>query len=193
MPTKKEWLKEVHGIGNGKGRGRISREGHRLINEAIKAGFVFDEPFTANSNRSSKKKTVKRTPEKPVITEEYSPADVRKWASENGIEVGARGRIDSTIVQQYLDSVPKKDRAERRGSDGEKDLRDGTPRRYPEGTTFTVTFTDVHGKPREMIVSDRVACMGCKISLGHCQCAFPGPVAIGFEDTSKEVSVYVNR
>lgn len=177
MITKKEWLKKVHGIGNGKGRGRISREGHALIAKAIEEGVVFSDVVSQKATG-------------PTITEEYSPADVRKWAAENGIKVGARGRIDSAIIQQYLDSVPKKDRAHR--DTGEKDLREAAERTYPEGTTFTVYFTDLKGNARNMEVSDKTACMKCRVSLSGCRCLIPGPVAIGFEDTSKDVIVRVN-
>lgn len=33
-----------------------------------------------------------------------SPAEVRAWAQQNGVEVNSRGRISATVVQQYLDA-----------------------------------------------------------------------------------------
>lgn len=33
-----------------------------------------------------------------------SPAEVRAWAQENGVEVNSRGRISGAVVQQYLDA-----------------------------------------------------------------------------------------
>lgn len=182
MITKKEWLKKVHGIGNGKARGRISKEGHALIAKAISEGMKFADSTSQSAD-------------KPTITEEYSPADVRKWATKKGIKVGARGRIDAAIVRQYLDDVPKDERAEREETYHGKDLREAAPRTYDEGTTFIVSFTDTKGNPRTMEVNDKTACMKCRVSLSGCRCAIPGPVAIGFEDTTKEVTVrakYIN-
>ena len=190
--TKKEWLKKVHGIGKGGGKGRISLEGHRLIAEAIANGMVFDEPASTVAAAATKKPKAPKAdkPERPVITEDYSPPEVRKWAAANGIEVSARGRIDLNVVQQYLDAVPKAQRVEK--DESGKDLRPSAPRRFPEGTTFTVSFTDVKGNPKTLSVNDRTACRGCKVSLAYCQCAQPGPVAIGYEDTDKPVTVTAN-
>lgn len=190
--TKKEWLKSVHGIGNGNGRGRISLEGHRLIAEAAAKGMTWDDApsVVAAQSKPKAKRSTEAKPAKPTITEEYSPADVRKWARENGRKVSARGRIDATIVQEYLDSVPKADRAEK--DDSLKDLRPSAPRRFPEGTTFTVSFTDYQGNPRSVVMNDRTACMGCGVSLAFCGCPTVGPVAIGYEDTSKPVTVAPN-
>lgn len=184
MLTKKEWLKAEHGIGNGSGRGRISLEGHRLITEAIERGVRFKDTTIVASKPKAPK-----APEKPKVTEAYSAAEVREWAAANGIEVGARGRIDSDIVRQYLDAVPKEERGS--SSDPADVYRDGLPRRYPEGTTFDVFFTDHKGKQQTLRVSDRVACQGCRLSLRVCRCDKPGPVAIGYEDTSKPITVKV--
>lgn len=190
--TKKEWLKKVHGIGNGNGRGRISREGHRLIAEAADNGMTWDDApsVVAAKTKTKVSKPKGDKPVKPVITEEYNPAEVRKWARDNGHEVSARGRIDSVIVQAYLDATPKAERAEK--DDNSKDTRPSVPRRYPEGTTFTVAFTDYKGNPRSTVMNDRTACMGCGVSLAICFCERPGPVALGMEDMSKPVTVTPN-
>lgn len=190
--TKKEWLKSVHGIGNGNGRGRISLEGHRLIAEAAAKGMTWDEPESAVAARagSKSKRPTESKPAKPTIAEEYNSAEVRKWAKENGHEVAARGRIDATIVQAYLDSVPKSERGEK--VDSLKDLRPSAPRRFPEGTTFTVSFVDYQGNPRSVVMNDRTACMGCGVSLAVCGCPTVGPVALGYNDTDKPVTVVPN-
>ena len=136
LPTKKEWLKSVHNIGNGNGRGRISKEGHALIEEAIKNGVRFKEPANFNFSTGAKVAT-----DKP------------------------------TEIDMY---------------------RDGTPRAYPEGQTFTVFYTDLKGKSMTMTIGDRCVCMTCRVSLGHCHCLTPGPVAIGSEDSSKPIIVKAN-
>lgn len=190
--TKKEWLHKVHGIGKGGGKGRISLEGHRLIAEAIANGMVFDEPASviAATAKKNPKPKAEPKPEKPVITEDYNAAEVRKWAEANGHKVAARGRIDATVVRAYLDAIPEAERGSR--DDSGKDLRESAPRRFPEGTTFTVSFTDIYGKHSTITVNDRTACRGCKVSLSGCLCAVPGPVAIGYEDTSMPVTVVAN-
>ena len=183
LPTKKEWLKSVHNIGNGNGRGRISKEGHALIEEAIKNGVRFKEPANFNFSTGAKVAT-----DKP--TDSYDPSEVRRWAISNGIEVPARGRISGHLAQRYLDAVPKEERHEK---PTEIDMyRDGTPRAYPEGQTFTVFYTDLKGKSMTMTIGDRCVCMTCRVSLGHCHCLTPGPVAIGSEDSSKPIIVKAN-
>ena len=186
--NRKEWLYKTHGIGK-VGRGRISREGLALIDKAIKSGMVFDDMTVSKPKRDivTTKKPVKV--EKPII-EEYNSADVRQWARTQGIEVAGRGRIDSTIIKQYLDATPKSERAPKDSS--EMDLRPSSPRRYPEGTTFTVSFTDYKGQKRSAIVNDRTVCMECKVSLCICACLVPGRVAMGFDDQSKPMTIVPN-
>ena len=36
---------------------------------------------------------------------DYDAAAVRAWARAQGIEVGSRGRLPSTLIQAYLESV----------------------------------------------------------------------------------------
>lgn len=54
------------------------------------------EPYTASGRRLTKSGRIIRQVRTGVDT-----AAVRAWASSNGIEVSARGRISSTVLEQY--------------------------------------------------------------------------------------------
>jgi hypothetical protein len=94
MATKREFLVEK-GLAKA-GRGKFSALAHAALEEAIASGVVFDEPVK---------------PVKEVATEGDKPsqpmkptsetAEVRAWASSNGIKVGERGRIPEAIVKAY--------------------------------------------------------------------------------------------
>ncbi|MCL2788668.1 MAG: Lsr2 family protein [Micrococcales bacterium] len=52
----------------------------------------------ARRARTGSKVDGRRGPRAPV---DYDPAAVRAWASSNGIRVSPRGRISSSVVDQY--------------------------------------------------------------------------------------------
>ena len=43
-----------------------------------------------------------RVPERPPSTAPVTPATVRRWAQQQGIEVADRGRISRSVMEQYL-------------------------------------------------------------------------------------------
>lgn len=56
----------------------------------------------------------------------------------------------------------------------DRDVMTEAPRRYPEGTTFTGSYT-YKGKPHTVTVNDKQAC-SCGMSLSHHRCLTPTAV-----------------
>lgn len=178
---KKEYLKRVHGIGNGGGRGRISREGHEALAKAIAAGAVFPEAVVAAKapkapRVSEPKVTVPQ--DKRAEARSIDPAAIREWAGKNGHTVSPRGRIASEVTLAYMAAVPEVMRGAR--EDHGKDLREAGPRVYPEGTTWRLDF-EHRGEATTLVVSDRSACGNCGVSLSHHTCQ-SARVAVGYND-----------
>lgn len=174
MLTRKEWLFKEHGVGKGAGKGRISAEGHALVEAARKAGVKFkdlDEPKPVPTPRVMVKGASSKV-EVPKVTEHVDPKALRKWAAANGKTVPARGRIGNDLKAEYLASVPKEERKDE-GTGSELDVyRSTMSNRYPEGTTFKAEFT-AFGKDVIQVVTDRTCCYDCGVSLSGHMCDSP--------------------
>jgi hypothetical protein len=182
--TRKEYLHRAYGVGNGGGRGRISAEGHVLIAAAMDKGHTFPDLLSVSTPKAPKAVKPKSEPKVTIPdiqrteAKGVDPAAIRKWASENGKEVSARGRISAETTLAYLDAVPEHERNARENNG--KDLRQAAARVYPEGTTWRLDFTH-KGEAQTVIVNDRSACGNCGVSLSHHTCA-AAHVAIGYND-----------
>jgi hypothetical protein len=53
------------------------------------------QPFIDHARRSGGRKR------QPTASRDFDPKAVRRWAEANGIELSARGRISSTVVEQF--------------------------------------------------------------------------------------------
>lgn len=183
--TKKAWLKRVHGIGNGGGQGRLSREGRALVDEAIASGHTFRETVVS---KTTTPRVVTPKPVKAALPREAAgidPKAVRAWARENGHKVGERGRIHPDVTRAYLDAVPVGDR-EKRQDEG---IAEPAPRVYPIGTTFRLDWTE-KGQPATRIVNDKTACGNCRWSLGWCGCRKPFVVTGGGDPATRVTPIY---
>ena len=167
--TPREWLVQ-QGLAK-PGRGKFSNEAKAALKNAMDSGMEFDSVSgTDSGTKTGTGNAVKVEPVEKVDPSSYNPADVRKWAKSQGIEVAARGRVNSDLVRQYLDSVddaPK--RSTEPGTAGSvKDIRDAMPRHRmadlwkAEGLSIKKTYKD--------------CCNGCGWSIGWCMCQ-TGPVA----------------
>jgi hypothetical protein len=184
---KKAYLHRAYGIGKGAGRGRISREGHERLAEAVSKGFTFDEPVAPAKNVKPKPKR-EPAPAKaqlPPEAKELSHKAIRAWAKDKGITVSSRGRVHPDVILQYLAEVPPEQRGER--EDESQNYGDPAPRVHPVGTKWRVDF-QYKGEPYTQTVSDRTACGNCGWSLGWCGCAKPF-VATGYGDVDTPVRV----
>lgn len=178
--TRKAWLFSEHHIGKGAGKGRISFEGHTLIDAARKNGIKFsdDEPKPARvispngfsvKKSAAKPKTV-RIPKEPSETDNVYPAAVREWAGKNGITVPARGRISEEIKVQYLNAVKPADREEAPNPDA----RFGpTPNpRY----ALTQLWVGTLPNGKKVHVGGATICVPCGYSLPWHNCSNPSAV-----------------
>jgi len=178
MATKREWLVEQNLATPG--RGRFSREANAALDKAISEGIVFDDntpakipsPRITATDSTVKVRVVGGGPV-PIPRESYNPKDVRAWAKGKGIPVGERGRIDHSIVAQYLaDSKvipsPRPPAKEYVSGDTGKFVPNVLPSTYPWDTKFK--YTDESGKT--FIVGSRNACR-CGVSLSECRCGNP--------------------
>jgi hypothetical protein len=171
VQTQRQYL---HSMGLTKaptGRGRFSREGIAALNDARAKGMTF-----ADDDKAAVKPTVVRA-SKPVEAvakpksdrPNVDPKAVRKWAIDNGHEVGERGRIHSSIVDEYVAAMGEN--VVERGN--EMDVyRDGAPRRYDRDTKFVGEY-EWKGKTEKFVVSARSACMNCGVSLVIHTCNSP--------------------
>lgn len=163
MQTQREYL---FGLGFAKaptGRGRFSRDAHDALARARERGVTFSDDAPKVTTP-----TVKRTPKPATVkvdTKGADPKAVRKWAGENGITVGARGRIHESVYAKYFDSVAP-EAVEARES--EFDVYAPTaPHRYPEGTVFKGSY-EHKGKTVDLTVGLASVCYNCHVSLiGH--------------------------
>jgi hypothetical protein len=96
------------------------------------------QPSVAPAVADSRGETVPPTPKRPTprqhrdapreaTTAAVTPAVVRRWAQEQGIQIGDRGRIAQSVMEQYLAGKAKTQQA-RRGGHGSS-----TARRSPSG------------------------------------------------------------
>lgn len=105
MPTERQYLVSLGLAQNG--RGRFSAEAKTALAKAKSNGMVFDKTAAEiakeeRANRPKKEKKPKAVV-KPVIRPTgYDPKAVRKWATENGREVNARGKLSNVLIQDYL-------------------------------------------------------------------------------------------
>lgn len=156
------------------GKGKFSNEGNAALAKARAAGMKFLEP----TPKSSEPKVKVAKIEKAVpVKHNVDPAAVRKWAVANHIEVSARGRLHSEIIQKYVDAhADNPDEMVERKEGSVSDLRQEAPRRYMndkfvakdvDGSKITKTFRD--------------CCYRCQWSLGWCQCE-QGPATFSHVD-----------
>ena len=167
MVTKREWLVQK-GLAK-PGRGKFSKAAHDALAQAVKDGVVFDEP--AAPVKSDKAVTVKRSaPKEPTVKVEKSTADpaaVRKWATENGVTVPARGRISEATKLAYEQAMEKQGGEVIQASPaarGEKDVRQHAPLLVPESQVYVSTKDE---KPVKGI-SYKSACADSGVSIGYC-------------------------
>lgn len=154
------------------GRGRLSRAAHAAIAKAESEGMTFDVTesnprMVTESNRQvvteSNQKTDKSKTDKSTL-KSVDPKAVRKWANDNGLEIGARGRIHEDIISAYLDSgTTVETRKEHRG-DG-VGFFDDVPRTRRRDVYFGTLELEGDTKKIECRLCDR-----CNYSVGWCQC-----------------------
>jgi hypothetical protein len=162
----------LHSLGLAKaptGRGRFSTEGHAALAKARAGGMKFsddDKPKVVTVSKPKATKVVSISKEKAP---DVDPKAVREWARKNGHEVGERGRIHSSIVEEYVAAMGE-NVVERKD---EMDIyRDGAPRRYDRDTKFVGEYV-WKGKTEKFVVSARSACMNCGVSLVIHTCNTP--------------------
>ena len=157
------------------GRGRFSREAQAALQAAREAGRTFDQPVISAPREKSQEPTVRRI-EVPDRTS-YDPKAVRKWAAEQGMTLGSRGRIDREVIAQYLSLHGDVSRviAEPSTAGQVLELR---PRVHPVGTRFV----HVDGKGRRHEIGDTNVDMVCGNSLSHCGCSAPRALVRGILD-----------
>ena len=185
--TRKAYLHRAYGIGKGSGRGRISREGHEMLDLAISKGYDFPDTMVTTKAVKSKPKrepAVKKAT-LPDEAKEVSHKAVREWAKGKGIPVSSRGRVHPDLILQYLADVPPEQRGAK--DDDTQNYGPNPPRVHPKGTTWRVDFV-YKGEAVTQTVSERTACGKCRNSLGWCACTKPF-VATGYGDTDKPVRV----
>jgi hypothetical protein len=153
------------------GRGRFSREAIAALGDARAKGMTFAD----DAAKADKPSTVRRSSAPAVVTvpkaerPNVDPKAVRKWALDNGHEVGERGRIHSSIIDEYVAAMGES--VVERGN--EMDVyRDGAPRRYDRDTKFVGTY-EWKGQTEKLVVSARSACMNCGVSLVIHTCNSP--------------------
>lgn len=95
MITKRQWLAE-RGLAKPEGRGRFSTEAMAALEKAISEGVEFSD----NTPASKPKGTTKQR-----ISEKYDAKKIRRWAAQQGISLGERGRIPAEIVNRYFDEA----------------------------------------------------------------------------------------
>lgn len=159
------------------GKGKFSKEAHEALAKAKAEGIVFDEPIkpapkpkAANGPLSGKSVLraaaaagVEADRARVAAAPAVDSKAVRAWAADNGIAVGARGRVHPEVVAKYLaahegQEIPKPSKPAGTVIAGEP------VRAYPEGTKF---FAEKDGK--RYVVNDRTACSVSGVSLGYCQ------------------------
>lgn len=176
--TRKEYLFQTHSIGKGKGKGRISFEGHALIAAARKTGMTFtdDAPkpvkrknaFTVTKSASKPKRV--REPKEPSETDNLYPAAVRKWAEGKGIAVPARGRISAEVKEAYIADVAVADREE--APDPDASFKATPEPRYALSQEWEGTLPN--GK--KVRVGNATVCVPCGFSLPWHNCDNPSAV-----------------
>lgn len=157
-----------NGIGQ-KGRGRPSADALAFIAKARAEGWTFSKETVTPKDNAPKESKPKAPAKEIVARESYDPKAVRKWAGENGLEVAARGRVDSDIVRQYLDAMQENGTTvEKRvvTAVNAKDIRPEAPRTIRAGTKFQ---GEVNGKT-VTVSTDRLACQNSGYSISHCGC-----------------------
>ncbi len=169
------------------GKGRFSREGHEALAAARASGVTFTDDLPVDKPVKAPKVSVATAPKSIALpgAKSVDPKAVRKWAGDNGLHVGERGRIHVDVINAYLESKGEA------GEDVEKrenefnvyaDLRRET---YPRDAIFTGTY-EFGGKTHTMKANSKAACCNCKTSLVICQCGNPtvvsahgsGPVSV---------------
>jgi len=100
------WARLADGFGDGShpdGKGR--RPAVDPSESVGGAQQVSDAPPAAGPTGKSAPAPVaqqQRVPERPPSTAPVTPATVRRWAQQQGIEVADRGRISRSVMEQYL-------------------------------------------------------------------------------------------
>lgn len=99
MATKREYLA---GLGLAKpGRGRFSKEAVAALEAAVASGVVFDEPVKPVKEVATEGDEPSQ-PSKPMS----ETAEVRAWATSNGIKIGERGRIPEAVTKAFKAGDP---------------------------------------------------------------------------------------
>lgn len=190
--TPKEFAAKVLGLTVKEGRGRMSTEVRAAVDKALADGWTITggskpaapkAPKPAAAPKPSdvfgKAKPAAPAPPKAKAPA-YDAAAVRAWAAGQGVEVGARGRIPTTVLEAYAEAHQDGTGVEAKPSTG---IANEAPRVYPSETRFVVDPTLTRGKM--VLVGDRVACGPGGVSLSHCGGRHDGPhlvVAQGFRD-----------
>lgn len=73
-------------------------EGHAAEMRELMAPYVAASRRAGGGRASA---TVRRPAGKPSSSGDVDPKAVRAWAEANGIEVNARGRLKSDVIEQY--------------------------------------------------------------------------------------------
>jgi len=159
------------------GRGRYSADAKRALRAAEHEGIMFDVPVIAQARAPREPKPTRHVPER----DSYSPKAVREWAADEGIHVGARGRIDADIVSQYLksqtDEVVRAAIRQETNADPSIIL-ELQARTYPEGSQWV----PVDDKDNRRAIGDANVCMPCGVSLGWHKCNAPMALVKGERD-----------
>lgn len=169
MPTEREYLVSI-GLAK-PGRGRFSQEAKYALKKAREDGVDFATPARPAAKNKPADKPIAKPADKPVAESKpatnerprYDSAAVREWAKNEGLEVSARGRISSAILEQYANSDSPVVAVER-SVDGA--IQEAPQRRFAEkwyGTHNNITI----------VKTVRDVCNRCLYSIGWCTCAQP--------------------
>lgn len=158
------------------GRGKFSKAAIEALDEAKAQGIVFDEDVHVRKVSSTPRPAPK--PKKEKARAKVDAKAVRAWASENGIEVGKRGRIDAAIINRYLDAMAEADKPVPVPVEREKDNFGDARPRLRANDKYVATDLDLS----KITLSERDCCVLCHVSLGWCAC--PTPYTWSKVDTS---------
>jgi hypothetical protein len=141
------------------GRGKFSNAAKDALAKAIEQGMEFSDPTPAAKPKKVLTTSVKATQTPRIDAKAFDPKAVRKWAEKAGIEIGARGRIHTSIVAKYLSEVG--DAAPARTND--LDVYRDTAARVRNADTYSVT---VDGE--KIVRTYKDVCNSCGYSIGWC-------------------------
>lgn len=159
------------------GKGRFSRAAQAAVAAAYASGMTFtdDDPKPEKAPREKKVKA-EIAPRVKAPERDFDYNHVRKWAAENGIAVGERGRVKAEILVKYDAANPVKSKtvtgvATSAGVSLSKAVvKPEKDRVRPENVAYALAKApEGHGYVQRVSVAFE-KCGGCKWAIGYCSC-----------------------